>query len=69
MCRGGRAIDLPMVGGPIAIGYHLDGVDDLVLDAVTLARMRPITGRTGRTRPGGPRAASPLRVRTAWWRT
>ncbi|MFG3497362.1 phosphate ABC transporter substrate-binding protein PstS [Streptomyces sp. NPDC047928] len=39
VCRGGRAIDLPMVGGPIAIGYHLDGVDDLVLDASALARI------------------------------
>ncbi|QGV76912.1 phosphate ABC transporter substrate-binding protein PstS [Streptomyces ficellus] len=38
-CRGGRAIDLPMVGGPIAIGYNLSGVDDLVLDAPTLARI------------------------------
>lgn len=39
VCRGGRAIDLPMVGGPIALGYDLPGVDDLVLDAPTLARI------------------------------
>ncbi|MFF1377478.1 phosphate ABC transporter substrate-binding protein PstS [Streptomyces sp. NPDC058308] len=39
VCRGGRAIDLPMVGGPIAIGYDLPGVEDLVLDAPTLARI------------------------------
>ncbi|MEV4945681.1 phosphate ABC transporter substrate-binding protein PstS [Streptomyces sp. NPDC053755] len=39
VCRGGRAIDLPMAGGPIAIGYHLPGVADLVLDAPTLARL------------------------------
>lgn len=39
VCPGGRAIDLPMVGGTIAIGYHLSGVDDLVLDAPTLARI------------------------------
>ncbi|MER7111672.1 phosphate ABC transporter substrate-binding protein PstS [Streptomyces sp. NPDC000229] len=38
-CRGGRAIDLPMVGGPIAIGYNLTGVKDLVLDAATLAKI------------------------------
>ncbi|MFI2369151.1 phosphate ABC transporter substrate-binding protein PstS [Streptomyces sp. NPDC018833] len=38
-CPGSRAIDLPMVGGPIAIGYNLDGVDDLVLDAPTLAKI------------------------------
>ncbi|MFJ8073759.1 phosphate ABC transporter substrate-binding protein PstS [Streptomyces sp. NPDC096176] len=39
VCPGGSAIDLPMVGGPIAIGYNLEGVDDLVLDARTLARI------------------------------
>ncbi|MFR9726277.1 phosphate ABC transporter substrate-binding protein PstS [Streptomyces sp. MS19] len=38
VCRdGGRAIHLPMLAGPIAIGYNLPGVDDLVLDAETLA--------------------------------
>ncbi|MBT2511760.1 phosphate ABC transporter substrate-binding protein PstS [Streptomyces sp. ISL-98] len=39
VCPGGRAIDLPMVGGPIAIGYNLPGVDSLTLDAVTLAKI------------------------------
>ncbi|MFD4632388.1 phosphate ABC transporter substrate-binding protein PstS [Streptomyces sp. NPDC058284] len=39
VCRGGRAIDLPMVGGPIAIGYDVPGVADLVLDAPTLAKI------------------------------
>jgi phosphate transport system substrate-binding protein len=39
VCQGGRAIDLPMVGGPVAIGYSLPGVDDLVLDAGTLAKI------------------------------
>jgi phosphate transport system substrate-binding protein len=38
-CPGGRAIDLPMLGGPIAIGYNLRGVESLVLDAPTLARI------------------------------
>ncbi|MGW7362067.1 phosphate ABC transporter substrate-binding protein PstS [Streptomyces sp. NPDC054841] len=38
-CPGGRAIDLPMVGGPVALGYNLMGVDNLVLDAQTLARI------------------------------
>ncbi|MEV6671786.1 phosphate ABC transporter substrate-binding protein PstS [Streptomyces sp. NPDC051162] len=37
--KGGQGIDLPMVGGPIAIGYHLSGVDNLVLDADTLAKI------------------------------
>ncbi|WP_328328557.1 MULTISPECIES: phosphate ABC transporter substrate-binding protein PstS [unclassified Streptomyces] len=39
VCSGGRGIDLPMVGGPIAVGYHLEGVDNLVLDAPTLAKI------------------------------
>ncbi|MER7539640.1 phosphate ABC transporter substrate-binding protein PstS [Streptomyces sp. NPDC097704] len=39
VCKGGKGINLPMVGGPIAIGYKLDGVDNLVLDAPTLAKI------------------------------
>jgi phosphate transport system substrate-binding protein len=39
VCPGGHAIHLPMVGGPIAVGYHLPGVDRLVLDAPTLAKI------------------------------
>ncbi|POX42295.1 phosphate ABC transporter substrate-binding protein PstS [Streptomyces sp. Ru73] len=39
VCRGGRAIHLPMVGGPVAIGFNLPGVDRLVLDAPTLAKI------------------------------
>lgn len=39
VCKGGQGIDLPMVGGPIAIGYNLPGVDNLVLDAPTLAQI------------------------------
>ncbi|WP_037573969.1 phosphate ABC transporter substrate-binding protein PstS [Phaeacidiphilus oryzae] len=39
-CGGqGQAINLPMVGGPIAIGYNLPGVKNLVLDAPTLAKI------------------------------
>ncbi|AJE84419.1 MULTISPECIES: phosphate ABC transporter substrate-binding protein PstS [Streptomyces] len=37
VCKGSQALDLPMVGGPIAVGYNVPGVDDLVLDAETLA--------------------------------
>lgn len=39
VCSGGQGIDLPMVGGPIAIMYNLPGVKDLVLDAPTLAKI------------------------------
>ncbi|GHA09464.1 phosphate ABC transporter substrate-binding protein PstS [Streptomyces echinoruber] len=39
VCSGGQGIDLPMVGGPIAVGYNVPGVDHLVLDAPTLAKI------------------------------
>ncbi|WNI16995.1 phosphate ABC transporter substrate-binding protein PstS [Actinacidiphila sp. ITFR-21] len=39
VCAGGEGISIPMVGGPIAIGYNLPGVDSLVLDAPTLAKI------------------------------
>lgn len=37
--HGGRAVHLPAVGGPIAIGFNLPGVSKLVLDAPTLAKV------------------------------
>ncbi|MFD7409054.1 phosphate ABC transporter substrate-binding protein PstS [Streptomyces sp. NPDC059866] len=39
VCSGGQGIDLPMVGGPIAVSYNVPGVDNLVLDAPTLAKI------------------------------
>ncbi|MFF8637092.1 phosphate ABC transporter substrate-binding protein PstS [Streptomyces pilosus] len=39
ICKDGQAIDLPMVGGPIAVGFNVEGVDELVLDAPTLAKI------------------------------
>lgn len=39
VCAGGRAINLPMAGGPVAIGVNLPDVDGLVLDASTLAKI------------------------------
>ncbi|MGC5345699.1 phosphate ABC transporter substrate-binding protein PstS [Streptomyces sp. DT171] len=39
VCASGQGINLPMVGGPIAIGFHLEGVDSLTLDAPTLAKI------------------------------
>ena len=39
VCTGGQGIDLPMVGGPIAVGFNVTGVDKLVLDAETLAKI------------------------------
>lgn len=39
VCKTGQGINLPMVGGPIAIGYNLPGVDNLVLNADTIAKI------------------------------
>ncbi|MET9590530.1 phosphate ABC transporter substrate-binding protein PstS [Streptomyces sp. NPDC006516] len=39
ICKTGQGINLPMVGGPIAIGFHVEGVDSLTLDAPTLAKI------------------------------
>ncbi|MFD7434738.1 phosphate ABC transporter substrate-binding protein PstS [Streptomyces sp. NPDC059861] len=39
VCQGGQGIDLPMVGGPIALSYNVPGVDNLVLDAETIAKI------------------------------
>src|ERR671920_1989783 len=38
-CAGGQALNLPMVIGPIAVVYNVDGVDNLQLDASTLAKI------------------------------
>ncbi|MGW8374174.1 phosphate ABC transporter substrate-binding protein PstS [Streptomyces sp. ODS28] len=39
VCKSGQGVNLPMVGGPIAVSYNLSGVKDLVLDAPTLAKI------------------------------
>ncbi|GAA2288151.1 phosphate-binding protein PstS [Streptomyces ruber] len=39
VCTDGQGINLPMVVGPIAVAYNLEGVDNLVLDAPTLAKI------------------------------
>ncbi|MFB7374442.1 phosphate ABC transporter substrate-binding protein PstS [Streptomyces sp. NPDC056222] len=39
ICKTGKGVNLPMVGGPIAIGYKLEGLDNLVLDAPTIAKI------------------------------
>ena len=38
-CGGADAWNLPTVFGPIAVTYNLDGIDDLVLDGPTLAKI------------------------------
>lgn len=38
-CAGGAALNLPMVIGPIAVVFNVDGVDSLQLDASTLAKI------------------------------
>ncbi len=39
ICTGGQGINLPMVGGPIALGFNVAGVDKLNLDAATIANI------------------------------
>lgn len=36
-CADNPAINIPLVGGAIAVAYHLEGVDELILDPATLA--------------------------------
>lgn len=38
-CVGGKALNLPMVIGPIAVVYNLDGVDGLQFSSSTLAKI------------------------------
>jgi phosphate transport system substrate-binding protein len=38
-CNGHPAWHLPMVFGPVAVAYHLEGVDPLVIDADVLAKI------------------------------
>ncbi|MGI8536839.1 MAG: phosphate ABC transporter substrate-binding protein PstS [Mycobacteriales bacterium] len=38
-CQTGSAINLPMVVGPIGVAYNLSGVDNLILDAPTIAKI------------------------------
>jgi phosphate transport system substrate-binding protein len=38
-CASATALDLPMVVGPIAVEYKLKGVDNLILDGPTIAKM------------------------------
>ncbi|MFJ4779469.1 phosphate ABC transporter substrate-binding protein PstS [Streptomyces sp. NPDC088762] len=39
ICTGGQGINLPMVGGPVALGFNIAGVDKLNLDAATVANI------------------------------
>ncbi|CAM5258847.1 phosphate ABC transporter substrate-binding protein PstS [Streptomyces avidinii] len=39
ICTGGQGIDLPMVGGPVALGFNVAGVEKLNLDAATIANI------------------------------
>ena len=38
-CASGTSLDLPMVVGPIAVEYKLNGVDNLTLDGPTIAKI------------------------------
>lgn len=39
VCTGGQGINLPMVGGPVALGFNVAGVEKLNLDAATVANI------------------------------
>ncbi|MFJ8477794.1 phosphate ABC transporter substrate-binding protein PstS [Kitasatospora sp. NPDC094011] len=39
VCTGGKAIDLPMVAGLVSLVYNVEGVDNLVLDGPTAAKI------------------------------
>jgi phosphate transport system substrate-binding protein len=45
-CQGNAALNLPMVIGPVAIAYNLDGVDKLILDGPTAAKIFQGTVKT-----------------------
>ncbi|WP_350278973.1 phosphate ABC transporter substrate-binding protein PstS [Kribbella sp. HUAS MG21] len=45
-CANNPAINLPMVIGPVAVAYNLDGVDKLVLDGATVAKIFQGTVKT-----------------------
>jgi len=38
-CDDNVALNIPLVGGAIAVAYHLEGVEELILDPQTLARI------------------------------
>ncbi|MFE0580518.1 MULTISPECIES: phosphate ABC transporter substrate-binding protein PstS [unclassified Streptomyces] len=39
ICTGGQGVNLPMVGGPVALGFNVSGVEKLNLDAATVANI------------------------------
>ncbi|QNE20548.1 phosphate ABC transporter substrate-binding protein PstS [Kribbella qitaiheensis] len=45
-CQGSPALNLPMVVGPISIAYNVDGLDKLVLDGATAAKIFQGTVKT-----------------------
>ena len=45
-CKDGKALDLPMVTGPIAVAYNLSGVKDLQLKPATIAKIFTGTVKT-----------------------
>ncbi len=45
-CPGGQALNLPMVTGPIAVVYNVEGVDNLNLSAATIAKIFAGTVKT-----------------------
>ena len=58
-CAGGQALNLPMVIGPIAVVYNVDGVDNLQLTPATLAKI--FAGKITKWNDAGDRGRQPGR--------
>jgi phosphate transport system substrate-binding protein len=67
-CAGSPALNLPMVIGPIAITYHVDGLTKLVLDGPTAAKIFQGTIKTwnapeiAKLNPGATLPSTPISV-------
>ncbi|HEY3005995.1 MAG TPA: phosphate ABC transporter substrate-binding protein PstS [Kribbellaceae bacterium] len=67
-CQGNDALNLPMVIGPIAIEYNVPGVDKLILDGPTAAKVFQGTIKTwndaaiAKLNPGAKLPAAPIAV-------
>lgn len=67
-CQGSPAVNLPMVIGPVAIAYNVDGLDKLVVDGPTAAKIFQGTIKTwndpaiAKLNPGAKLPSAPIAV-------